>query len=366
MPDSADSFSTILIGFGFILIAAVAGGAFGLQYRVMRKYTVENTSLISLFFATIVVPLIAAQILLPGWTDAIAEVGWSQNLLVFAFGFGWGLGAITYAYGFNILGMALAAAIIKGITIAIGSGWPLARRWEIVGPEVKTVTLLGLGILLVGTTLAGVAGVWREKELTGKHTHDPDRPEEHLSTIPKQHRGLFLVGLLMVLISGVLSSFANLGYDYARPLEQAMGSDLHWKATLIRWMPMYWGGITALIIFMGGGMIRNGAWRNYFSPGTLRDFLIASSMGVVHFLAQIPYGIGAYYLDKAGRADLGTTVGWGANIGMALIVAASIGFATGEWVGVSRRSVRTLLAGIAVLIFAICILAYANSLQTTQ
>jgi hypothetical protein len=86
-------------------------------------------------------------------------------------------------------------------------------------------------------------------------------------------------------------------------------------------------------------------------------------MGVVHFLAQIPYGIGAYYLDKAGRADLGTTLGWGANIGMALIVAASIGFATGEWTGVSRRAVRTLLAGIAVLIFAIGILAYANSLQ---
>jgi L-rhamnose-H+ transport protein len=363
MSDPGGSFPNVLVGFGFILIAAVAGGAFGLQYRVMRKYTVENTSLISLFFATIVVPLIAAKILLPGWTDAIREVGWQQNLLVFAFGFGWGLGAITYAYGFNILGMALAAAIIKGITIAIGSGWPLVRRWEIVDPAAKTATLIGLGILLVGTALAGVAGVWRESELSRKRSLDPDRPEEHFSTIPKPRSGLFLIGLTMVLISGVLSACANLGYDYARPLEVAMGGDLHWKATLIRWMPMYWGGITALVIFMGGGMIRNGAWRNYFAPGTLRDFLIASGMGIVHFMAQIPYGIGAYYLDKAGRADLGTTVGWGANIGMALIVAASIGFATGEWAGVSRRAVRSLQAGIAVLIFAICILAYANSLQ---
>jgi len=126
-PHTAD----LLTGFGFIIFAAIAGGAFGLQYRVMRKYTVENTSLISLFFATIVVPLVAVNYLLPGWTEAIRAVGWRQNLIVYGFGFGWGLGAITYAYGFNILGMSLAAAIIKGLTITIGSGWPLLRRCRV-------------------------------------------------------------------------------------------------------------------------------------------------------------------------------------------------------------------------------------------
>src|SRR5687768_3041691 len=100
MPDSPSYAVNMVSGFLFILIAAIAGGAFGLQYRVMRRYTVENTSLISLFFATIVVPLIAVQFLLPGWTGAIQEVDLRTNLLVYGFGFGWGLGAITYAYGF--------------------------------------------------------------------------------------------------------------------------------------------------------------------------------------------------------------------------------------------------------------------------
>ena len=357
----SEPFLLILQGFGFILIAAVAGGAFGLQYRVMKKYTVENSSLLSLFFATIVVPFIAVQFILPGWTEAIRQVGWTQNLLVFAFGFGWGLGAITYAYGFNILGMALAAAIIKGITIAIGSGWPLLRRWSEVEAAPKYVTIGGLAILLIGTALAGIAGILRERELTSGSIED-EQPESQPTTVPKPSSGLFLVGLVMVLISGALSACANLGYDYAEPLEDAMGGDLQWKATLIRWMPMYWGGITALIVFMGGSMLKNGTWRNYFAAGTMGDFLIASSMGVVHFLAQIPYGVGAYYLDRAGRADLGTTVGWGANIGMALIVAAAIGFATREWHGVSRRATNYLLVGILILILAIGALAYANSL----
>jgi hypothetical protein len=358
MYDSAN----LIPGFAFILLAAVAGGAFGLQYRVMRRYTVENTSLISLFFATIVVPLIAVQLLLPGWTDAIREVGFKQNLLVFAFGFGWGLGAITYAYGFNMLGMALAAAIIKGITITIGSGWPLVRRWNEIESLPKAVTVGGLATLLVGTLLAGWAGVLRERELSERSARKHNRPEDELPTVPKPTGSIFAIGLLMVLLSGVLSSFANLGYDYAAPLEKAMGGNLYWKATLIRWMPMYWGGMTALLIFMGGGMIRNGAWRNYFAAGTLRDLLIASSMGAVHFLAQIPYGIGAYYLDRAGKAQLGTTVGWGVNIGMALIVASGIGFATGEWTGVRPKTTNTLRAGIAVLLAAIAALAYANSL----
>jgi len=120
---------------------------------------------------------------------------------------------------------------------------------------------------------------------------------------------------------------------------------------------MYWGGITALLICMGGTMAINGTWRNYFAPGSRRDFVISSSMGGVHFLAQIPYGIGAYYLGK-----LGTTIGWGLNIGMALMVATALGFLQGEWSGASRRALRTLQAAIAILIAAIAILAYANSL----
>ena len=62
--------ANLLIGFGAILLAAVAGGAFGLQYRVMRRFTVENTSLVSLFFATIVVLL---QRVLSRWTARNAQ-----------------------------------------------------------------------------------------------------------------------------------------------------------------------------------------------------------------------------------------------------------------------------------------------------
>lgn len=342
-------------GFGFISLAAVAGGLFGLQYRVMRRYTVENASLLSMFFATIVVPLAAAHFIVPGWTSAIANTPFKTHAVVFIFGFGWGLGAITYAYGFNMIGMALAAAMLKGITIAIGSGVPLIRHWAEVSSAAKAVTIGGIAVMLVGTALCGKAGIMREREMRDLDSEENDSPDA--SPVFRPTGKIFWLGMVCCLFSGLLSACANLGYEFADPLERIMGDDLTWRATLIRWMPMYWGGITALLVFMGGSMLRSGAWRNYFAKGSGRDLVVASSMGGVHFLAQIPYGIGAFYLGA-----LGTTVGWGVNIGMALVVAAGIGFLTGEWKGVSKKSVQTLLGGIAVLLAAMVVLAYANRL----
>jgi hypothetical protein len=100
------------------------------------------------------------------------------------------------------------------------------------------------------------------------------------------------------------------------------------------------------------------AYREGVAPAfkALRDFLVSSSMGVVHFMAQIPYGIGAFYLGR-----LGTTIGWGANIGMALIVASGLGFLTGEWKGASKKTSHMLYYAIAILIGAIVVLASANT-----
>src|SRR5581483_7140026 len=349
---------TLFLGLFFILIAAVAGGAFGYQYRAMRKYTVENTSLLSMFVATVPVPLIACSILLPGWSHALAQAGFKTNAIVYAFGFCWGLGAITYAYGFNILGMALAASLLKGITVAVGSGGPLIRHWDYIPSLARTVTIVGLSILIAGTAFAGRAGIMRERE---ERLSRPaiDSPEP---AAPGGSGRIFWIGLAMCLVSGVISACANLGYDRADSIQNAMvalgHTNLTWKATLIRWMPMYWGGISALVIFMGGSMLLAGTWRNYFVAGSRRDFAISSSMGFVHFLAQIPYGIGAYYLGR-----LGTTVGWGMNIGMALIVAASIGLFTGEWRKASQHASRVLYVAIAILVGAIGVLAYANNLS---
>jgi hypothetical protein len=52
----------------------------------------------------------------------------------------------------------------------------------------------------------------------------------------------------------------------------------------------------------------------------------------------------------------------GANIGMALIVASGLGFLRGVEGGAARAASRMLYSAIGILIAAIIVLAYANSL----
>jgi hypothetical protein len=104
-------------------------------------------------------------------------------------------------------------------------------------------------------------------------------------------------------------------------------------------------------------MIRQRTWKNYLAPGTASDFGFAIILGCLNFLAQIPYGIGAYYLGR-----LGTTVGWVVNIASSLLVANAFGFLTGEWKVAPKSSIKMLYGGLAVLVLSMIILASGNSL----
>jgi hypothetical protein len=46
----------------------------------MRQYTVENASSLSVFVATVPIPLVACSILLPGWTEAIVVLAYANSL----------------------------------------------------------------------------------------------------------------------------------------------------------------------------------------------------------------------------------------------------------------------------------------------
>ncbi len=59
---------------------------------------------------------------------------------------------------------------------------------------------------------------------------------------------------------------------------------------------------------------------------------------------------------------LGPVIGWPMLLGLALIISSVLGMWTGEWKG-APGPLKTMLGGIAVVIFAICVLGYSNSLK---
>ena len=313
--------------------------------------------------ATVIAPPIFVSIVCPGWFQAVQDAGLKPNLIMMACGFCWGMGAITYAYGFNILGMALAAAMIKGISIAVGSGYALAKDIEKVADLSFGITLVGLAILLIGTGLGGKAGMMREKEVgeegAGEGSESSDAPKTRTAR-------MFTIGMISCLVSGIFSAGVALGWTEGEPVDEAMraiaGAELPvWQAEFVRWMPIYFGGFLSILIFMGGEMIRSGDWKRYGSQGSGRDFMIASSMGVVHFCAHLTFGMSTYFLGAA----LGNSVGFALHIALALLVAAGIGFYNREWAGASKKAISWIGASIIVLIIAVGVLAYGTYVQET-
>jgi L-rhamnose-H+ transport protein len=322
---------------------------------------VENTVVVAHLFAMLIIPLVVAQLVLPGWPSVIAALpGIAAGAM--GFGFGWGLGAVTFAFGIATLGLGLGFGIIMGLNTAVGSMIPMIRRWEEIDPIVKVIVLIGILVCIVGVAVCARAGALRERAREAES--EADVANEAVTSgapagaMPPLKR--FMIGLGWCVLSGVLSAFANLGFDYAEPIGNRLaelGADPR-LATLSRWLSLYWGGYLAVLLTQGTPLLTKGTWKHFFGPGARRDFGLAVMMGALHFLAQIPYGMGTWYLGT-----LGTTIGWVINIASSLIVANLLGFLTGEWRKAPRVAIHTLYAGLAILVIAGIILAYGNSLQ---
>jgi L-rhamnose-H+ transport protein len=348
----------VVAGFALIIFAAICGGGFAVPIKFRHRYELENLYVIAASVTMIVLPLVLAPFVLPRWTDAVSQAGTGVIWRGLGFGFAWGLGAITFGYSISLVGLSIGYAVIMGINTAVGSILPfLAQSEGSMFQPSSMFVLLGIAGCVLGVAICGVAGHLRAKSAGTAEPSLSEAPTESQNANAEKKK--LMRGLAFCLISGVLSACANLGFAFTSEVgaaAQRMGAAPQISG-LGSWMLVYWGGFTATLLWFGGQQIRKGTWRNNLGKGAARDFALAVAMGILWFLAMIPYGMGAYYLGR-----LGTSVGWAINIAASLIIANSLGFLTGEWKSASAASRQVLFAGLAVLVGAMVLLAKGNSL----
>lgn len=344
----------VMIGFAFIFAAAACGGAFTLPMKFIRHFQWENTWLWGSFFVMIVIPWVVATIFLPNVLTDIFAAGYRSVLLAALFGFGWGFGTVTFGLGISRIGLSLGYAIIMGVNTAVGSILPLLvlSRGDLLTPGGRMI-LLGIVGCILGVGVCGYAGILkgnRGRELSG-HS---DR--ENMERAPKD---TILKGMIICVVSGVLSSFLNLGFSFGQSItvKARVGGAIPSLAGLATWIAVFCGSFPAVLIYCGGLQIRKKTWRNNFGRGAARDILLAFVLGLLWFGGIIFYGIGASRLGH-----LGTSVGWAVNLSASLVVANILGFATGEWKEAARASKRWILGGLAILIVSMAVLGYGNSM----
>ena len=88
-----------------------------------------------------------------------------------------------------------------------------------------------------------------------------------------------------------------------------------------------------------------------------REVVLALVYGLLFFIPSALLGKGMLLLGA-----LGASVGWGLVQGTLILGGQLLGFASGEWRGVSGPPRRQIYLAIVLLVVAMVILAFANAL----
>jgi L-rhamnose-H+ transport protein len=346
--------ANLLLGYGFIVLAFLCCGTFALPSKFAKGYAWENTWGAFFLGTMVIIPAIAALLLLKGtfsiWSQTWSQVGAFYVMAPIAFGFLWGFGALTFGIGVSRIGMSIGYAVIMGLCALIGSMLPLlTQHADKAFTTAGFVIIGGICVCVVGIGICGYAGILRERS----------QMSEPKSVKAKSNA--MIVGLLICIMSGIFSSCCNLAFSYGGAVgklsEQEFGNP-PWVATLSVWLLIFAGGFLAAGSFSVLQLFKNGTWKNFLHASPGRNLSMSGLMAILHFGSCMLYGIGAYYLG-----ELGTSIGWSVNMSGTLIAANVLGFMTAEWKGASRNSIGWIGTGLAVLILGMVILGMGNQLQ---
>ncbi len=340
----------LLLGAGFVLLAAVCNGTLAVPQKFVKGFAWENTWGAFYLFTMVVIPAVFAILFLKGGPATWNQAGLIQVLVPIAFGFLWGCGMTCFGLGIASMGISLGYAIIMGLSVLVGSVVPLLSQHAAeVFTAAGLLAIAGIVICTTGVAVCGRAGALR------------DQSQSAGSSDACSKTGQFAKGLVICILAGVLGSSINLAFSYSgaivRLSQQEYGNSPA-IATLTAWMLVFWGGFLATGPYCAFLLTKNATWKNFVGKSAGFDLTMAAVMGILHFLILFFYGIGAHYLGS-----LGTSVGWAAFLSCGLLIANLAGFMTGEWRDASRLSRRWLFAGLAVLVMGMCLLGAAHQVQ---
>jgi L-rhamnose-H+ transport protein len=278
----------------------------------------------------------------------------------------WGIGGLTYGLGVRYLGVSLGSSIILGLCSVFGALIPSVYYYfnptagkdtiaDLFGNTWGLMVLLGLAICVIGIIICGKAGAMKDAELCGAQT-DASGSEFKIG-----------LGLFVSIVSGVLSACFSFGIEAG----SSMGiiANEAWKAAnpgqgefLFRnnviFVVILWGGLMTNLIWCIILNIRNRSFGDYTDKKTPlgRNYLLCALGGTTWFLQFFFYGMGESKLGNGASS-------WILHMSFIILVANIWGLLLNEWKNVSRKTMLTIVVGIAAIILSVIIVGYGNYLH---
>jgi L-rhamnose-H+ transport protein len=232
-----------VLGVLFHWLGGLASASFYVPYRGVRRWSWETYWLVGGFFSWIIAPWILAVALTRDLFRVLSETPGSTTFWVILFGLLWGVGGLTFGLTMRYLGLSLGMAVVLGLCAAFGTLMPPIFSGvfftQVLGTSSGRVILAGIVVCLLGIAAAGVAGIYKEREMSA----------EQKKAVIKEFD--LKKGLGVATLSGVMSACFAYGLAAGRPIK---------TLTLMHGTPTLWQGLPVLVVVLIGGFATNFVW----------------------------------------------------------------------------------------------------------
>ncbi|WP_297090352.1 L-rhamnose/proton symporter RhaT [uncultured Draconibacterium sp.] len=335
----------LILPFLLVVFASFFQGTFGLGMKFIKPLAWEAWWLVHAFIAMILFPMTWAFIAVPDLFSVIFSTDGAILFKAMLFGFLWGIGGILFGKSVGKVGVSLTYGIVMGLASAVGSIVPLFQIENASSQPAFPFILLGVIIIVIGVVIVAYAGIRRDK-LNNADTGIPTGKA-------------FQMGLLIAILSGVLSALLNVGFANAGPVAEAAvdaGSKTN-NSSLAAWVVVLWGAFLMNALYAISLLIKNKSFHTYKGAFGTKAFRWSVLAGLFWFAALGIYGQGAALMGS-----IGPVIGWPMLLGLSLIISNIWAYREGEWKNV-KVPFRIMLAGLTTIIIACIVLGYSNGLN---
>lgn len=348
----------VILGILYHSLGGFASGSFYMPFNKVKKWAWESYWIVGGLFSWLIVPPIAAYLTAPGFVDIIKAT--SSNVLNFTYLMGllWGIGGLTYGLGVRYLGMSLGNSVTLGFCAAFGAIVP-SVYYNINPVEGKIsftdmmatpggqLVLLGVLVCIVGIAISGKAGMMKENEIS---------EEESKKSVAEFS---LVKGLIIAVISGILSSFMNFGIESGKPMADAAFQAGYNPLFVnnVSYVIIMWGGLTTNLIWTAILSLKNKTYGDFVDKSSpiAKNVMFSALAGTMWFLQFFFYGMGESKLGNGASS-------WILHMSTIILTANMWGIYRREWKGVSKKTKLTITIGITVIILSVFLVGIGNSM----
>jgi L-rhamnose-H+ transport protein len=348
----------LIIGLSMLILGGLSAGSSYVPLKGVKGWAWESLWAVQGIVAWLLLPLLLALLVTPHLAAVLHETPFSTLATTYLFGLLWGFGGLAWGIAVRYIGLALGFSIATGFLSSLGTLVPIvaAGRLSAVMSTVSgRITLLSIGMSLLGIVICGIAGRRRERE---RQEGQGD------SAIPVFQ---FKKGVLIALAAGILGACFAFGISAGEPIRQraiAAGAAPLWATSPIFFVELL-GGITVNGLYCLLMNRRNKTFSDYGAvkgagdpakgPGILAgNYLFSALVGLLWYLQFIFYGMAAFYMGPYSYTN------WSVHMSFMVVASNCWGYYFKEWKGVSAATIRWNTAGIVVLVVAGIVMGIAG------